>query len=53
MWKTVPQPESDGEGQTRGSWLSRAAHHLICSGLQARKGGNALGSQPSLVRVSL
>jgi hypothetical protein len=53
MWKTETQPESDGEGQTRGSWLSSKAHHLTCSGLQAREGGNALGSQPSLVRVSM
>ena len=35
--------------QTGDRWLWRLAHSLTAIGLQARVGGNALGSLPSLV----
>ena len=53
VWKTVTRPEGDGLGQTGRRWLNWMAHSPASSSLQARTGGNALGSRPSLVRVPL
>jgi hypothetical protein len=53
MWKTVARPEGDGWGQTRASRLDGLTHTSIRPGLQAREGGNVLGSRPSLVNVPM
>ncbi len=53
MWKTATWPESDGSGRTGDRWLNGEAHSPIRTGLQARKGGNVLGNQPSLVNVPM
>jgi len=53
VWKTVTGPECDGLGQIGGTRLNWVAHSPASSRLQARRGGNALGSQPSLIEVPL
>jgi hypothetical protein len=53
MWQTVAWPEGEGPGQTRGRWLCQTTHTSDDIGLHARIRGTALGSLPSLVRVSL
>jgi hypothetical protein len=47
------KPEGHGYGQTGVRWLNWMAHSPASSGLQARKGGNMLGSRPSLVNVPM
>ena len=47
------QVERYDQGQTRGRRLDWTAHTPVSPGLQAREGGNALGSRPSLVRVPM
>lgn len=54
VWRTVVWSEGDDTGQTRGRRLNGKAHSLPTRfGLQARIGGNALGSRPSLVSVPM
>jgi hypothetical protein len=53
MWKTVARPEGDGWGQTRVFWLDWLPHSASSPSLQAREGGNMLGSRPALVGVSM